>query len=119
MPSHHPVLKMDLTKQGMETLRKAYELQPTSYEELIALWGMGPKMIRALALISDLVFGANPSFKDPVKYSFAHGGKDGFPYPVDRATYDHSILTLKEALEQAKLDKKEKYRAIKRLNEFI
>lgn len=119
MPAHHPVLSMDLTKQGMNTLKRAYEFQPASYEELIALRGMGPKMIRALALISDLIYGTKPSFKDPVKYSFAHGGKDGFPYPVDRATYDNSIQTLKDAIEQAKLDKKEKYRAIKRLNEFI
>jgi len=119
MPARHPVLSTDITKQGMATLKRAYELQPASYEELVALRGMGPKTIRALALISDLVYGAKPSFKDPVKYSFAHGGKDGFPYPVDRPTYDNSIQTLKDAVERAKRNKKEKYHAIKRLRDFV
>ena len=80
---------------------------------------MGPKKIRALALISDLVYGAKSSWDDPVKYSFTHGGKDGFPYPVDREVYDHSIYTLKEALNEAKIGKKDKYSAIRRLESFI
>ncbi len=90
--------------------------RPSSYEELIAIRGLGPKRIRALALISELVYGASPSWKDPAKFSFAHGGKDGTPFPVDRATYDRSIRILHEAVEEAKLDKKEKYEAIKRLS---
>lgn len=80
---------------------------------------MGPKKIRALALISDLVYGAEPSWENPVKYSFTHGRKDGFPYPVDREVYDHSIQNLQDALEQAKLDKKDKYHALKRLGMLI
>ena len=81
--------------------------------------GIGPKKIRALALISDLVYGSEPSWKDPVKYSFTHGGKDGFPYPVNRKVYDHSIETLKDAIDGAKLNNKDKYFAIKKLNEFL
>lgn len=96
----------------------AYELQPSSYEDLVALKGIGPSKIRALALISELIYGASPSWRDPAKYSFAHGGKDGTPFPVDRETYDHSIRTLKEALEGTELDKKEKYEAIKRLSRY-
>jgi hypothetical protein len=119
LPPHHPVLDMDITKKGWEVIEGAYEIQPASYEELVALKGMGPKKIRALALISDLVYGEAPSWRDPVKYSFSHGGKDGFPYPVDRPTYDHSIQTLKEALEGAKVEKREKLRAIKRLNDLL
>ncbi len=119
LPSHHPVLDIDMTERGMEVLKKAYELQPGNYEELIALNGMGLKKIMALALISDLVYGSRPSWRDPVKYSFTHGGKDGYPYPVDREVYDHSIRLLRESLESAKLDKVEKYKAIKRLGEFI
>ncbi len=80
---------------------------------------MGPKKIRALALISDLVYGSAPSWRDPVKYSFTHGGKDGFPYPVDRGAYDNSIRVLQESLDSARLDKKERYDAIKRLGEFV
>lgn len=119
MPSHHPVLDMDLSDKEFEVLKNAYELQPENYQELISLRGIGPKKIRALALISDLVYGKKASWEDPVKYSFAHGGKDGFPYPVDREVYDHSIQTIKDSLEQAKLDNKERHDAIKRLNKFI
>ena len=119
MPRHHPVLDMDLSDQEFEVLKRAWELQPSDYEELVSLKGMGPKKIRALALISDLVFGSEPSWKDPVKYSFTHGGKDGYPYPVDREVYDNSIQTLKEVLDEAKLDKKDKYNAIKRLEKLI
>lgn len=86
---------------------------------LISLEEMGPKKIMALALISDLVYGNAPSWCDPVKYSFTHGGKDGYPYPVDREVYDNSIRMLHDTLESAKLDKKERYNAIKRLGEFI
>jgi hypothetical protein len=119
MPRHHPVLDMDLSNREFEVLKRAWELQPSGYEELVSLEGMGPKKIRALALISDLVYGSKPSWKDPVKYSFTHGGKDGYPYPVDREVYDNSIQTLKDVLIEAKLDKKDKYNAVKRLEKLI
>jgi hypothetical protein len=119
MPSHHPVLEIDMGKGGLEILKKAYEIQPGNYEELVALKGMGPKKIRALALISELVYGAEPSWKDPAKFSFAHGGKDGFPYFTDRKLMDESTITLKDAVEQAKLERKEKLYAIKRLRDFL
>jgi len=119
MPRHHPVLDEDLSDREFEVLKQAWEIQPSNYEELISLEGIGPKKIRALALISDLVYGSNPSWEDPVKYSFTHGGKDGYPYPVDREVYDHSIRTIKEAVEEAKLEKKDKYNAIKRLEKIM
>ncbi|MBO7718725.1 MAG: DUF763 domain-containing protein [Methanosphaera sp.] len=119
MPAHHPVLDMDLSDREFEVLKNAYEVQPENYRELISLKGMGPKKIRALALISDLVYGKKASWEDPVKYSFAHGGKDGFPYPVDREVYDHSIQTIKDSLQQAKIDNKQKHDAIKRLTKYI
>ena len=119
MPAHHPVLDTDLTDRDLQVLKRAWEIQPSNYEELLSLEGMGPKKIRALALISDLVYGSRPSWEDPVKYSFTHGGKDGFPYPVDREVYDHSISTLQDALEQARLDKKDRYQALKRLEGLV
>jgi hypothetical protein len=120
MPRRHELLpKQDIDEAGREALQMAYELQPSSYEDLIALKGMGPRRIRALALISELIYGANPSWRDPAKYSFAHGGKDGTPFPVDRETYDSSIKTLQEALEGAKLDRSEKYEALKRLGRHV
>lgn len=119
MPAHHPVLDIDLSDRDFEVLQNAWEIQPENYQELISLQGMGPKKIRALALISDLVYGDSPSWKDPVKYSFTHGGKDGYPYPVDREVYDNSIDTLRVALEQARLDKKDRYQALKRLEKIV
>ena len=118
MPRRHELIaRCDIGEAGRKALQLAYELQPSNYEELVALRGLGPKSIRALALISELVYGASPSWKDPARFSFAHGGKDGTPFPVDRATYDRTIQTLHEAVEEAKLDKKEKYNAIKRLEQ--
>ena len=119
MPAHHPVLGCDLGKQGWKVLRNAYELQPESYEELLSLAGMGPQKVRALALVSDLIFGTEPSWQDPATYSFAHGGKDGYPYPVDRGTYDQTIEVLRDAIEGAEIGAKERYRAIRRLGEFV
>ncbi len=118
MPRRHEVLPIDIGKDGIRALKMAYEIQPESYEDLVALKGIGPKRIRALALISELIYGASPSWKDPARYSFAHGGKDGYPYPVDQDTYDKSIITLKEAVEGAKLENKEKYEAIRRLGRY-
>jgi len=69
-----------------------------------------------LSLISELVYGVAPSYRDPARYSFAHGGKDGIPYPVDRQTYDQSIELLSEAISRTKLGIREKDEALKRLN---
>lgn len=119
LPAHHQVLDMDLSDKEFEVLKNAWEIQSEKYEDLILLQGIGPKKIRALALISDLVFGEPASWKDPVKYSFTHGGKDGFPYPVDREVYDHSIATVKDAVYQSKLDNYDKMKALKRLDDFV
>jgi hypothetical protein len=93
----------------------AYEHKPKDFESLLALAGMGPKAIRALSLISELVYGTPASPRDPASYSFAHGGKDGYPYPVDKQTYDSSIQFLTQALEKAKIGDKEKLEAFRQL----
>ena len=95
-----------------------HEFNPKNYEELVAFEGVGPKTVRALALISKLIYGKESSWTDPVKYTFAHGGKDRVPYPVDRKTYDESIRTLKEILDKAEIDRKEKLKALKKLAEL-
>jgi len=82
---------------------------------LLALEGIGPKTLRALSLISELVYDTPVSLRDPASYSFAHGGKDGYPYPVDRKTYDSSIQFLAQAVEKAKIGDKEKLEAFRRL----
>jgi hypothetical protein len=92
-----------------------YEHKPRNFESLLALDGMGSKALRALSLISELVYDAPASLRDPASYGFAHGGKDGYPYPVDRKTYDSSIQFLTQALRKAKIGDKEKLDAFRRL----
>jgi hypothetical protein len=117
MPPKHAI--SELTERTLAALKRAYEIQPKNYEELVAIRGVGPKTIRALALISDLIYGTPPSWKDPIKYSFAHGGKDGVPYPVDRHTYQRTTEILESAIEEAKIGQKEKINALRRLHEFL
>jgi hypothetical protein len=100
-------------------MRNAYEFQPKDYEELLALNGIGPAAIRGLALIAELVYGAKPSWKDPVKYSFAYGGKDGVPFPVDRKAMDESIQMLRETVEASRIGDKEKMWSLQRLRKLV
>ncbi|MEF8847546.1 MAG: DUF763 domain-containing protein [Candidatus Thermoplasmatota archaeon] len=99
-------------------MREIYEFQPENYEKMLSLKGVGSNTVRALALISDLIYGEKPSWEDPVKYSFAVGGKDGVPFPVDKEAMDNSADILKKGVDEAKLKKKEKIKALKRLKEF-
>lgn len=116
LPAHHEVRLSEVHSDRLRTiLVKTYETQPQDFEALLSLQGVGPKTMRALSLIAELVHGAAPSFRDPVRYSFAHGGKDGHPYPVDRANYDRSIHTLEQALRRARLGDREKLAALRRL----
>jgi len=102
-----------------KALQRVYEFQPRNYEELLGFRGVGPATVRGLALVAELVYGEKPSWKDPVKYSFAYGGKDGVPYPVDRRAMDESILMLKQAVEEAKIGNKEKMWSLQRLRRFV
>jgi len=102
-----------------KALRKAYEFQPKDYEELLGIKGIGPATVKGLALISELIYGEKPSWKDPVKYSFAYGGKDGVPFPVDRRSMDESIQILRVAVENARLGDKERLRSLQRLRRFV
>ncbi|MBU4205032.1 DUF763 domain-containing protein, partial [Patescibacteria group bacterium] len=89
----HPVVNEDFSKSKYleKILWQLCEKKPESYENLLAQQGVGPKTIRALALVSEVIYGAKPSYEDPARYSFAHGGKDATPYPVDQPTYDQTI----------------------------
>ena len=100
-------------------VRGAYEFQPKNYEEMLSIKGVGPRTVRSLALIAELVYGEAPSWRDPVKFSFAVGGKDGVPYPVDRKAMDESIEILKSGVEEARVGGREKLQAITRLREFV
>ena len=102
-----------------KALQEVYEFQPGNYEELLGFKGVGPATVRGLALIAELIYGEKPSWKDPVKYSFAYGGKDGVPYPVNRKAMDESIQILKQAVQEAKVEDKEKMRSLQRLRRFV
>lgn len=114
LPRSHKIPEMN--KRNLKTLRQAYEIQPKNYEELVSIEGVGPKTVRSLALISKLIYGAGPSWEDPAKFSFAHGGKDGIPYPVDRPLMDESTHILRRAVEDARIGEKVKLNALKRLS---
>ena len=117
LPSRHYLTTNDLHPDSISKIMLSiYERQPNDFESLLGLQGVGPKTIRALTLISELVHGVPPSYRDPARYSFAHGGKDGIPYPVDRKTYDQSIELLSRAINKTRLGLSEKNEALNRLN---
>jgi hypothetical protein len=98
-----------------DALRAAYEFQPKNYDELIGVKGMGPATVRALALVSELIYGESPSWRDPVRYSFAVGGKDGVPHPVNKKAMDEATRFMEEALSMAKIGDGERIDALRRL----
>ena len=100
-------------------MKRLYDFQPENYEQLLSVKGVGPATVRALALISDLIYGAKPSWQDPIKFTFTVGGKDGVPYPVDRKVMDESIEILKRGIEEAKVGKEEKLKAFRRMKNII
>ncbi len=117
LPARHHLTTADLHPDSLsKILLSAYDRQPQDFEQLLGLRGVGAKTIRALSLISELVHGVAPSYRDPARYSFAHGGKDGIPYPVDRKTYDQSIELLSKAINKTKLGINEKKEAMGRLD---
>ncbi len=99
-------------------MRELYEFKPRNYEELLAFKGVGPATVRGLALISELIYGKGPSWQDPVKYSFAFGGKDGVPYPVDRKAMDSSIEIMRQAVEECRIGNNDKLKSLERLRRF-
>lgn len=120
LPRRHYLLVEDIHPGRLEKIfLKTYQRQPEDFEHLLALEGVGPKSLRALSLISELIYGVAPSWQDPARFSFAHGGKDGHPYPVDRQSYDKSIELLKKATLKAKLGRQDRLKAIQRLAMFV
>jgi hypothetical protein len=114
---YHPVVHENFSKSKYleKVLAQVTEQKPKTYEELVSLKGVGPKTVRALALVGEVIYGAAPSYEDPARYSFAHGGKDATPYPVDRETYDQTIAILGRAVQKTKLSPDEKRKALGRL----
>ncbi len=113
---HHVVREDDVPGPRLaRILTETYERQPETFERLLALPGVGAKTVRALSLAADLMYGVPASVRDPATFSFAHGGKDGHPYPVDRRTYDATIRYLEDAVRRARIGDGERLQALRRL----
>jgi hypothetical protein len=119
MPSHHQVhaKDVDLKRLGA-VLWLAHEKQPKDFEDLLLLQGLGPRTLQSLALVSEVIHGTPSRFKDPARFSFAHGGKDGAPFPVPTKVYDETLGVLQNAIQKAKLGNSDKNEAIKRLSKI-
>jgi hypothetical protein len=114
LPKYHPIYPVNFDVKRLDKiLRSINERKPEDFEKMLGLSGVGPKTILALSLISELIYGTKPSWKDPARYSFAHGGKDGYPYPVQKEIYDQSIEILRQAIKKAKIERSEKIKALK------
>jgi uncharacterized protein len=119
MPRRHAVLLADVNPQYLQKiLLKTYDRAPEDFETLLGMQGVGARTVRALALVSEIIYGTPASMRDPARFSFAHGGKDGFPYPVDTGTYDKTVEALRAAVTKAGIDRSERVAALKRLVKF-
>ena len=119
MPRRHAVLRADVNPAYLQKiLLKTYERAPENFETLLGMEGVGGRTLRALALVSEIIYGTPASTRDPARFSFAHGGKDGFPYPVDTETYDKTVEVLRAAVTKAGIDRSERVKALKRLVRF-
>jgi hypothetical protein len=113
-----PSYKVIPNRMDWTAVRKAYEVQPSGYEDMLFIDGMGPATVRGLSLISEMIYGSAPSWSDPVRMTFAFGGKDGVPYPVPHQNYDEAIKFMEQALNDAKLGRRDQVVALKRLRKF-
>jgi hypothetical protein len=119
MPAHHDVRAKDVNLKRLGSiLWLAHEKKPADFEELLLLEGVGPRTLQSLALVSEVIYGTPSRFRDPARFSFAHGGKDGHPFPVPLKVYDETINILQTAVHKAKLGNSDKQEAIKKLSEI-
>ncbi len=120
---HHPVEQEFVnfeSPQFKRAINQAIIAQPNNFEKLLMVRGVGPKTIRAISLVAEIIYGAKPSYEDPARYTFAHGGKDGTPYPIDKKLYDQSLAVIEKALRQTRgLTIKEKSQTLWRLKKFF
>jgi hypothetical protein len=120
MPAHHDVRAADVDLKRLGAmLYVARESQPSHFEDLLLLKGVGPRTLQSLALVSEVIYGAPSRFNDPARFSFAHGGKDGHPFPVPLTIYDESIQILQKGVEKSKLGYGEKLKSINKLHQIV
>jgi uncharacterized protein len=117
LPRHHDVRAEDVDQKRLgSVLAVAYEKQLHDFDSLLLMQGVGPRTVQSLALVSEVIHGTPSRFSDPARFSFAHGGKDGHPFPVPTKVYDETISVINHSIEKAKLGDQDKKDALKRLN---
>jgi hypothetical protein len=117
MPRHHEVMASDVNMKRLGAiLTLAHEKELRNFESLLLLEGVGPRAIQSLTLVSEVIYGTPSRFTDPARFSFAHGGKDGHPFPVPLKVYDETINVLKTSVEKAKIGSSDKQKAIQQLS---
>ena len=117
LPAYHDVRAGDVfTRRLHGTLAAAAERGPLDFPELLLTPGVGARTVRSLAMVAEVVHGAPYRFRDPARFSLAHGGKDRHPYPVPLKVYDETIRVVKSAVQKAKLGREEEMQALKRLD---
>lgn len=117
LPAHDDVRAKDVNLKRLgSVLAVAHEQEGLNMEDLLLLQGVGPRTLQSLVLVSEVIHGTPSRFDDPARYSFAHGGKDGHPFPVPTKTYDETIDVLDNAIQKAKLGNSDKNIAIKNLH---
>ena len=112
LPKRHAIPR---TSYLNKSLYAAYERQPQDFEQLLNIPGVGPGTLRALCMVAEVAYGVKASYEDPVRYSFAHGGKDGFPFPVNEADIENSYKVLNRALRRSRAGRSEQLQALKNL----
>jgi uncharacterized protein len=119
VPTRHSVRAQDVDLKRLgSVLAVAYERELHDFASLLLLENLGPRTLQSMALVAEVVHGTPVRFSDPARFSFAHGGKDGHPFPVPLKTYDESISVLRNSLDAAKLGDPEKLEGIRRLEKF-
>lgn len=117
LPAHHEVRKEDVDLKRLGgVLATACESQPEDFESLLLTPGLGPRTLQSLTLVSEVIHGTPSRFTDPARFSFAHGGKDGHPFPVPLKIYDESIRVLQDSIEKSKLGYNDKSDCLNRLH---
>lgn len=116
LPGRHTIPN---TTRLNKSLYAAYQFQPHNFEQLLQVKGVGASTLRALAMVAEIAWGTGLSFSDPVRYSFAHGGKDGFPFPVNEKDIENSYVTLQRALKKSKAGHKDQIEALRRLSSWF
>lgn len=118
MPARHNVTAADTDLKRLgAVLATAYESQPSDFDSLLLTSGLGARTLQSLCLVSEVIYGTPSRFRDPARFSFAHGGKDGHPFPVPTRIYDESIRILRDAIEKSRLGYTDKSGCIRRLHE--